>query len=165
MAMPPEPPAEPPPPAPPSPDMEGGECPRCGAAYEPFQEYCLECGLRLPVARGIIPVLATAWRRRISWYPGDWIWPVLLALVIAALAAAIAYSILVTTLVRANGPDSAVAAAVRVDVKGYVSLALYASGVVLSFVSPWIAYALYGAVAVIWFVPDRRFFRSYRNVA
>jgi uncharacterized membrane protein len=82
-----------------------------------------------------------------------------------ALAAAIAYSILVTTLVRANGPDSAVAAAVRVDVKGYVSLALYASGVVLSFVSPWIAYALYGAVAVIWFVPDRRFFRSYRNVA
>ena len=82
-----------------------------------------------------------------------------------ALAAAIAYSILVATLVRANGPDSAVAAAVRVDVKGYVSLVLYGSGVVLAFVSPWIAYALYAAVAVMWFVPDRRFFRSYRNVA
>ena len=90
MALPPEPPAEPPPPPPPSPDMEGGECPRCGTPYEPFQEYCLECGLRLPVARGIIPVLATAWRRRIPWYPGDWIWPVLLSLVISALAAAIA---------------------------------------------------------------------------
>ena len=27
-------------------------CPRCGAAYEPLQEYCLECGARLPANRG-----------------------------------------------------------------------------------------------------------------
>ena len=86
-----EPPAEPPaPPPPPFPDVEGGECPRCGTPYEPLQEYCLECGLRLPMARGLISVLSTAWRRRIPWYPGDWIWPVLLALAIAALGAAIA---------------------------------------------------------------------------
>jgi hypothetical protein len=39
-------------------------------------------------------MLATAWRRRVTWYPGDWIWPVLAALVIAALAGGIA--ILVT---------------------------------------------------------------------
>jgi hypothetical protein len=89
-ALPPEPPDEQPPPPPPAVDAEGGECPRCGTPYGPLQEYCLECGLRLPVARGLIPVLATAWRRRLPWYPGDWIWPVLLALVIAALAAAIA---------------------------------------------------------------------------
>jgi hypothetical protein len=95
VGLPPEPPDEQPPPPPPAVDAEGGECPRCGTPYEPFQEYCLECGLRLPVSRGLIPVLATAWRRRVSWYPGDWIWPVLLALVIAALAAAIA--ILATT--------------------------------------------------------------------
>src|SRR5438552_15529547 len=85
--MPPEPPAPPPPPVP---DIEGGECPRCGTPYEPLQEYCLECGLRLPMPHGIISVLSTAWRRRIPWYPGDWIWPVLLALAIAALGAAIA---------------------------------------------------------------------------
>jgi hypothetical protein len=90
VAVPPEPPDEQPPPPPPAVDAEGGECPRCGTPYAPFQEYCLECGLRLPVSRGLIPVLATAWRRRLPWYPGDWIWPVLLALVIAALAAAIA---------------------------------------------------------------------------
>src|SRR2546429_1210156 len=90
MAMPPEPPAESPPPPPPSPDMEGGECPRCGTPYEPFQEYCLECGLRLPVTHGLIPVLATAWRRRVPWYPGDWIWPVLAALLVAAIAAGVA---------------------------------------------------------------------------
>ena len=75
-----------PPPAPPD---EGGGCPRCGTPYEPGQEYCLECGLRLPVQRGVIPVLATAWRRRFRRYPGDWIWPVLGLLIIAALAAAV----------------------------------------------------------------------------
>ena len=74
---------------PPAPDAEGGDCPRCGTPYEPLQEYCLECGLRLPVQRGIIPVLATAWRRRFRRYPGDWLWPVLGLLIIAALAAAV----------------------------------------------------------------------------
>jgi len=52
-------------------------CPRCGAAYEPLQEYCLECGARLPVNRGVVGVLASSWQRRLAWYPGDWIWPVL----------------------------------------------------------------------------------------
>ncbi|HEY3050658.1 MAG TPA: zinc ribbon domain-containing protein [Gaiellaceae bacterium] len=94
MGVPPEPPDEQPPPPPP-PDAEGGLCPRCGTPYEPFQEYCLECGLRLPVQRGIIPVLSTAWRRRLPWYPGDWIWPVLGLLIVAALGAAI--GILATT--------------------------------------------------------------------
>jgi len=36
----------------------------------------------------MVSVLAHHWRRRLPWYPGDWIWPVLLGLVIAALAAA-----------------------------------------------------------------------------
>ena len=88
-ALPPEPPDEQPPP-PPLPDAVGGECPRCGTPYDPFQEYCLECGLRLPITRGLIPVLATAWRRRIPWYPGDWVWPVLAALIVALLAGGVA---------------------------------------------------------------------------
>ena len=62
-------------------------CPRCGTPHEPNQEYCLECGLRLPVeASGLIPRLGRAWRRQLGWYPGDWVWPSLLALLIAALA-------------------------------------------------------------------------------
>jgi hypothetical protein len=60
-------------------------CPRCGAATEPLQEYCLECGLRLHTP-GVVPALAEGWRRRLRWYPGDWIWPSLLALVVAGLA-------------------------------------------------------------------------------
>jgi hypothetical protein len=90
VALPPEPPDEQPPPPPPPMDAAGGECPRCGTPYEPFQEYCLECGLRLPATHGLIPMLARTWRRRVPWYPGDWIWPVLAALVVAALAAGIA---------------------------------------------------------------------------
>jgi uncharacterized membrane protein len=72
-------------------------------------------------------------------------------------AAAVAYSILVRALIRANGRDSPLAAAIGSDVKGYASLAFYAAAVPLAFVTPWISYALYVSVALIWFVPDRRF--------
>src|ERR687895_1788195 len=89
-ATPPEPPDGTEVPPPPVTVDVGGTCPRCGTPYEPFQEYCLECGLRLPVARGVVGYLSHAWRRRIPWYPGDWIWPVLLGLVIAALGATFA---------------------------------------------------------------------------
>jgi uncharacterized membrane protein len=74
-----------------------------------------------------------------------------------AFAAGVAYAILVRALIRANGRDSAVAQAIGSDVKGYASLVLYAAGVGLAFVSPWISYALYAAVAMTWFIPDRRF--------
>ena len=58
-------------------------CPRCGAPHDPGQEYCLECGYRLRPPSGIVGRLAGAWQRRFGWYPGDWVWPVLLGLVIA----------------------------------------------------------------------------------
>jgi cell division septation protein DedD len=63
------------------------ECPRCGTPYDRDQEYCLECGLRLPQPSGVVSTLSDAWRRRLGWYPGDWIWPALLGLVVAALGA------------------------------------------------------------------------------
>ena len=50
------------------------------------QDYCLECGARLPASAGSSALLGRSWRRRLGWYPGDWIWPALLALVIAAVA-------------------------------------------------------------------------------
>lgn len=66
---------------------EGPHCPRCGAAYGPNQEYCLECGRRLRSAGGVFGRLAGAWQERFAWYPGDWIWPVLLFLLIAVAGA------------------------------------------------------------------------------
>jgi TMEM175 potassium channel family protein len=77
-----------------------------------------------------------------------------------ALAAGLAYAILVRALIRANGRESAVAKAIGSDLKGYASLGLDAAGVGLALVSPWISYALYVAVSIMWFVPDRRFTRS-----
>jgi hypothetical protein len=63
-----------------------GACPRCGTAYTPGQEYCLECGLRLPASSGLFSGAAAAWARR-GWYPGDWMWPVLVFLVLAGVGA------------------------------------------------------------------------------
>ena len=77
----------------------------------------------------------------------------------AAIAAALSYTVLVQALIRANGRDSAFAQSIGSDRKGFVSLGIYACGVVLAFVNPWIAYALYAAVCVIWFVPDPRLSR------
>jgi hypothetical protein len=65
----------------------GPECPRCGTPYQPGQEYCLECGERLLPSSGPFGRLAAAWQRRLGWYPGDWIWPVLLFLVLAVAGA------------------------------------------------------------------------------
>ncbi len=62
-------------------------CPRCGATVEPLQEYCVDCGLRIRGA-GIVPALATGWQRRLRWYPGDWVWPSLLALLVAVASGA-----------------------------------------------------------------------------
>ncbi len=63
------------------------QCPRCGATIEPLQEYCVDCGLRIRGA-GVVPALATGWQRRLHWYPGDWVWPSLVALLVATASAA-----------------------------------------------------------------------------
>ncbi len=59
-------------------------CPRCAARRGPLQHYCLECGLPLPVLRGALFRLRRSWLRRLGWYPGDFVWLVLLAAVFAA---------------------------------------------------------------------------------
>jgi uncharacterized membrane protein len=71
--------------------------------------------------------------------------------------AAAAYTILQSVIIAAQGPGSKLAAAVGKDVKGKLSLALYAAAIPLAlFVHPWIAACLYVTVALIWLVPDRR---------
>ena len=72
------------------------------------------------------------------------------------LCAAVAFIILTRAIIRADGSSSLVAEAIGSDVKGRASLAIYVAATVLAFVSPWISYALFVTVAVIWFVPDRR---------
>jgi uncharacterized membrane protein len=70
--------------------------------------------------------------------------------------AAIGYLLLERMLITANGADSRLARAVGSDLKAKLSLSIYAVAIGLAFVQPWIAIALYIAVALMWFVPDRR---------
>jgi hypothetical protein len=51
-----------------------------------MQEYCIECGLRLPLDQGIGPAFTRAWRLEVSRYPGGWLWVVLVLLVLTAFA-------------------------------------------------------------------------------
>jgi len=76
------------------------------------------------------------------------------------LMAGVAWLLLQRALVKRDGPTSLLARAVGRDLKGKLSALLYASAIVLAFVSAWIADALYVLVALIWFVPDRRIERS-----
>jgi uncharacterized membrane protein len=78
---------------------------------------------------------------------------------VVCLGAAIAFMVLTRAIIRADGSDSLVATAVGRDYKGRVSLLAYAAAIGLAFVSPWIAYALFVGVAVMWLVPDRRLSR------
>jgi hypothetical protein len=68
-------------------------CPRCDTPFVQGQEYCLECGQRLGATETFVGRLGSAWRARLPWYPGDWIWPVLLGLVIAIAGAVAAVAI------------------------------------------------------------------------
>ena len=78
---------------------------------------------------------------------------------VVGLGSAVAFTILVQAIIRADGSSSLVATAIGSDTKGRVSLLAYAAATALAFVSPWISYALFVAVAVMWFIPDRRLSR------
>src|SRR3954471_20580616 len=75
---------------------------------------------------------------------------------VVLLAAALAYFALERVIIRDQGSGSLVAAAVGRDLKGKASPGLYALGIGLSFVSQWLAMAVFAGVALMWLVPDRR---------
>jgi uncharacterized membrane protein len=75
------------------------------------------------------------------------------------LCAACAYYILTRVLLATHGPDSLLARALGSDFKGKISIVIYVAAILLAFVNPWIACALYTLVAAIWLCPDQRFER------
>jgi uncharacterized membrane protein len=76
------------------------------------------------------------------------------------LLAGSAYLILARTLISLHGPESVLASAIGRDLKGKVSVAIYAGAIPLAFVRSWLACALYMLVAVMWLIPDRRIERT-----
>jgi len=71
------------------------------------------------------------------------------------LAAAIAYYVLQLSIFRTAG-GAVLREALGRDLKGKTSPAIYIAGILLAFVSTWLAVACFVAVAVMWLVPDRR---------
>jgi len=82
-------------------------------------------------------------------------WPVA-AYGVVMLLAAVAYFILTRVLISLHGEDSPLAVALGDDVKGKVSVVLYAVAIPLSLRNPLLACAVYVFVAVVWLIPDRR---------
>jgi uncharacterized membrane protein len=83
---------------------------------------------------------------------------------IVLLAAGVAYYILQLVLLRGEGADSKLRAAIGSDLKGKISPPLYCLGIGLTFVDRWFGIALYIVVALMWLVPDRRVERHLANV-
>lgn len=75
---------------------------------------------------------------------------------VALLMPAIAYFLLQTAIVRQHGRNGELAQALGRDVKGKISPPLYLAGVAAAFFVPWVAYAIYVGVALMWLVPDKR---------
>jgi uncharacterized membrane protein len=75
---------------------------------------------------------------------------------VVLLGAAVAYTILQVAIIRTQGRESVLHAAVGSDWKGKVSLVFYVAGIASTFVLAWVAEVLYIAVACIWLVPDKR---------
>lgn len=68
-----------------------------------------------------------------------------------------AYYILAQSLTSVHGKDSSFAKTLGNDKKGVASLVLYATGIALCLVYPMAGFCVYVVVAMIWFIPDKRF--------
>ena len=78
------------------------------------------------------------------------------AYAIVLLGCALAFTLLTMALLALHEADSKLGQAIGTDRKGKVSLACYVVALAAAFIEPWVAIALFVAVAVIWFLPDRR---------
>jgi uncharacterized membrane protein len=97
---------------------------------------------------------ATSW---LGEHPGDTAPVVVYGLVL--LLSAVAYFVLTRALLALHHPGTPLAAAIGNDRKGRLSATAYLVAVGIAFVAPWVAIAIYVAVAVVWLVPDRRITR------
>jgi uncharacterized membrane protein len=75
---------------------------------------------------------------------------------VVLLLCAIAFRILLKTILRCPGVNDRLRTAMGSDNKGTISLILYAVAIPLAFVHEAIALTIYALVALAWLIPDRR---------
>ncbi len=76
------------------------------------------------------------------------------------LMSATAWEILARQMINYEGKDSDLAQIYRNDRKKYISIVLYFIGIALAYLLPFLSLLLYLAVALLWFIPDKRFERN-----
>jgi uncharacterized membrane protein len=79
---------------------------------------------------------------------------------VVLLAAALGYYVLVRVLIRTQPATSPLAAAIGTDTKGKISPVIYAASIPIALVAPWVSFALFAVVALLWIVPDQRIERQ-----
>lgn len=79
------------------------------------------------------------------------------------LAAAIAYAVLESRIVRVEGDRSRLGKAVGARRKELVSTLGYAASIPLAWWTPWASDAIYVAIALLWLVPDARIERALKE--
>lgn len=99
---------------------------------------------------------ATAWMGE-SYFEKD---PVALYGLILFMAA-VAYKLLAYFVKHSEGENSVIWQAYHGDLKGNISVFLYAVGTLCAFFLPWLSLSFYIGVAVFWFVPDKRIEKSF----
>ncbi len=82
---------------------------------------------------------------------------------IVSLACALAYYVLVRTILRANHHDAGLTRALGRDTKGAISPFVSIAGIALAFVNPYLSYACYAMLSLMWIIPDRRLVREHRH--
>lgn len=82
---------------------------------------------------------------------------------IVLLFCAFAFLILEKASMHLEGENSALSRAVKQHNKEYLSLALYISGVAASFYWPVASIFLYGIVAILWLIPDKRIEKAIKE--
>ena len=84
---------------------------------------------------------------------------------VVLMMAGVAYYILSQTIIRSQGPQSKLQAAVGSDAKGMISVILYLIAIPLAFVNQLFSDAIYVFVALMWLVPDRRIEQLFDEIS
>jgi uncharacterized membrane protein len=76
---------------------------------------------------------------------------------VVATLAALAFTVLQTVIVRSYGTDLSLKLAIGRDLKAKLCVLGYVVAIPLAFVFRWASIAIFVAIALAWFLPDRRF--------
>lgn len=77
------------------------------------------------------------------------------------LLSAVAFTILLRTILACQPSESVLVGAIGDDRKGKISVALYALAIPLTFIERWFGVGIFALVAMIWLVPDPRIESRY----